>query len=52
MYLGTDHQYASVLTRPDQRVGQLQGVDEAGTLLANVEARYVFEAELALEKWR
>ena len=46
--LGADHQDVLVLPGADERVGDRQAVDEAGALLADVEARDLAQPELAL----
>jgi len=50
VHLRSDDQYFAMLTGADQGVGKLQRIHETGALLADIEARDVFEAELALQE--
>jgi hypothetical protein len=50
--LRADHQHVLEHAGANVRVGDRHAVDEPGALLADIEARDVFEAELALHEHR
>ncbi len=50
MGFGADHQHPAVLAGPYESIGKLERVDEAGTLLADIETGNLLETELALQE--